>query len=477
MRRYSIGLIGLFGLAGGAFAQQIPIPMPMPTPAISALAYQAPNAAAPGASPSTAQPPATPTTPATPAPAGQGKKDDKKPADPAQPTPPPPLTFPTTNATALSAAGVAAAGTTAALSNQPNVYGDMGLGSIYTPYLVATLPNGQQVTILPGQTVRLPQGTTFNQNVPTQLVTTNSVVLDSGAPGNGIHQVVKVTQVQVTGTDLRAHSGGLPIDVVRGAFKIGENESPRPVDRIYATYNFFSDVNPSLNVPGMPTTNVHRETFGLEKTFLDGNASIGIRMPLLQIGGPSNIERQGVGDITAILKYALINDLHQRQDGSVIAGNCLSFGLAVTAPTGNAVSYSAFDPVIHSTILQPFVGAVLARDYWYLQGFSSIAVPTDRRDTTYFLNSLQLGYRLYEAPNPTNWVQAITPIAELHVNTPLNNHGIYNLPIGAYDIVSVTAGSTFQLGRMAYLNIGVNTPLTGPKPYVVEALAQLNVRY
>ena len=453
MRRYTIGLIGLFGLTAGSFAQQAPAPLP----AFSDTFIQVP--------------------------AAQDKKDDKKKDDKKddakQPEPPvpPPVTFPATNRAALPASAVAAAGTSISRSSQPNVYGNNLTGSRFSPILIATLPTGQRVGIQPGQTALLPVGTTFDRPVATELVTSSVVVLDPRAPTNGLHQVVRVTQVRVTGPDAIAHAGGLPINVVRGTFKIAENESPRPTDRIYATYNFFSDVNPTLSAPGLPITNVHRETFGLEKTFLDGNASVGIRLPLLQIGGPSNIERQSVGDITTIFKYAITNETIERGDGSTLAGNCLSVGLAVTVPTGDAASYSTPFPKIHPTVLQPFVGMFYVQDLWHLQGFSSVAVPLDRRDTTYLFNSLQVGYRLFESPQEDRWIRSVTPIVECHVNTPLNNRGIYRLPIGAFDEVSITTGATFGLGRAAYLNLGANVPLTGPKPYAIEALAQLNMRY
>src|SRR5262249_28822403 len=57
-----------------------------------------------------------------------------------------------------------------------------------------------------------------------------------------------------------------------GAFKIADNESPRPVDRLFATYNYYNNVNTF----GGRDFDVHREVFGFEKTFLDGNASFGM---------------------------------------------------------------------------------------------------------------------------------------------------------------------------------------------------------
>src|SRR5438132_1330921 len=56
----------------------------------------------------------------------------------------------------------------------------------------------------------------------------------------------------------------------RGAFKITENESPKPADRVYLNYNFYEDVRRDIGIGG---ENNHRYTLGLEKVL--GNGSIG----------------------------------------------------------------------------------------------------------------------------------------------------------------------------------------------------------
>jgi hypothetical protein len=276
------------------------------------------------------------------------------------------------------------------------------------------------------------------------------------------------------------NSGRLPVPVIRGAYKISENEGPRPVDRAYLTYNFFYDVNPTQRqqIAGLPITNVHRETFGIEKAFLDGDASIGLRLPLLQLTGPTALDRATVGDLSVILKYALINEpFEPTADGTLQGGRVLSAGLVVTAPTGGAAAFTVQDPVIHPTLLQPFVGGIATYRRGYAQFISSIAVPTDDRDTTYMFNSLQVGYRLLVDASESRFVRSVTPIAELHVNTPFNNRDPAKLPIGASDIVSFTLGTSYGLGARSSLNLGVNVPVTGPRVYALETLVQLNVRY
>src|SRR5262249_39741014 len=153
-----------------------------------------------------------------------------------------------------------------------------------------------------------------------------------------------------------------------GNAKIAANGNPRPLDRVFVTYNYYHSAFESLNPPDFPRMNLHREVIGFEKTFLGGDASIGVRLPFVQLTGGSDVEDSRIEDVSAILKYAWIND---RSTGDVFAT-----GLVVTAPTGKDV-ISIFGTPIHSTLIQPWAGYIvnINRD-WYLHGFLALIVPT-----------------------------------------------------------------------------------------------------
>jgi hypothetical protein len=279
-----------------------------------------------------------------------------------------------------------------------------------------------------------------------------------------------------------------------GAFKVAENASPVPVDRVFFTYNFYGDIrgpnngstgpltinqtstmpvpggasitNSTVTFPGAPYINLHREVIGFEKTFLDGYASIEMRLPILQT--PSSLvgfQADGIGDLTIIGKYAFYLD---RTTGDVISG-----GLAVTAPTGQGIPTA--DGTIRDTVLQPWGGYVWNRGNSYLLGFHSIAVPTDDRDVTLLFNDVGVGYWLYRG-DPAGTLNFIVPNAEVHVTTPLN-HRTNQGPIYAPDMVVLTGGAHIGLFRNAVLSIGAATPITGPRVYAVEAFAQFNWRF
>ncbi len=254
----------------------------------------------------------------------------------------------------------------------------------------------------------------------------------------------------------------------RSMFNIAENESPRPTDRVFVDYDYFANVDRLLE--GIPGTNanLHRETIGFEKTFLDGNASFGMRLPILELVGGNQVEESQVDDLTMVFKYALINN---RETGNVLSG-----GLVLTVPTGPGLEIEG-QSVIHSTVFQPFVGYIyhVNRDLFF-QGFSSIAAPTDSRDVTIWFNSLGAGYQLYRAEETDAGLRGIVPVVEMHVNTPLNHRGLDSGAINFSDSVDFTAGAYFQF-RRATLGLAVGAPVTGPKPYDVEATASLNIHF
>lgn len=255
--------------------------------------------------------------------------------------------------------------------------------------------------------------------------------------------------------------------IAGGPFKIAENESPRPDDRVFLTYNYFNDVWGSLNRgSGVGTLDLHREVFGFEKTLLGTDASIGMRLPVLQLAGDGSFNQDDFGDITIIMKYALIND---RQTGNVLSG-----GLAVTAPTGP--DFVASDgETIHSVLLQPWAGYILNVGDLYLHGFWSLVIPTDSHDATIMFNDIGLGYWLYRT-NANATLGGIVPTIEAHVTTPFDNcsrHDVIYVP----EIVVLTGGVHFVFLGTSTFTLGAAAPITGPKEFDIEAYAQLNIRF
>src|SRR5262249_11714654 len=114
---------------------------------------------------------------------------------------------------------------------------------------------------------------------------------------------------------------------------------------------------------------------------------------------------------------------------------------------------------------------------FYAQGFSSIVVPTDSRDVTLLLNDVGLGYFLYRSNDRDRLLTLIAPTLEAHLTTPLNHRGSQATPIGLPDILDLTLATTFGIRSRSTLGVGVVTPVTGPRPFDVEAQVQFNYRF
>jgi hypothetical protein len=291
----------------------------------------------------------------------------------------------------------------------------------------------------------------------------------------------------VTGTrKIRVPIGGC------GGFKIGENESILPGDRAFFTYNYFNDVQGPTqgnNKPEVqqgtidgfpfpvtvlaagvatPRADIHRETIGFEKSFCDDRFSIGLRVPFFQENGIAAVEAAGLstrdlGDLTMIFKYAPWRD--------PATGYGTAIGVAVTLPTGPDVPTPIGN--IHPAIVQPFVGYQLGMESFLVYGFASVAVPTNDHDVTLLFNDIGLGYRLWEGDG---FIRSVVPVVEGHLTTPLDHRHASDV-IQGIDLFAVTGGVHVGLGERSLLTLGVATPVTGPRPYNIEAIVQLNVRF
>ncbi len=326
--------------------------------------------------------------------------------------------------------------------------------------------------------------------------TTNVFV---GGPNGTPKSLVRSTTTTTTQPVTQTQTITVPYASSAAAFKIAENESPRPTDRVFFVWNYFGALrgpdngpatqsvsNVQTTIPGprglqttvatavitdfpappRATANLHREIFGFEKTFLNGFASIELRVPFVQMtGNIEGIGAQNIGDMTIIGKYAFLLDN--------TTGNVISGGLAITAPTGPGIQ--TIDGNLHSTLLQPWFGYIFNADTFFLHAFHSIVVPTDVRDVTLFFNDVGINYWLYRAA-PDRALNYIVPMIEAHLTTPLNHRnqeGVIFVP----DALVMTAGVHLGILRNGNVSIGVATPVTGPRVFNIETFVQLNWRY
>jgi hypothetical protein len=290
--------------------------------------------------------------------------------------------------------------------------------------------------------------------------------------------------VPVRGAGVPAAAGGAApgsVLVVPGTrdFKVADNGSPRPQDRVYFGFQYFNDCFGATNrAIGAAVSNVvlYREYIGMEKSFLDGNASFELRMPMNTLGVDGTPTLDGrytaLGDLSMVLRYALLRDRE--------LDNWFTAGLAVTTPTGPGTLGGIGVPnPSHSTVLQPFVAYLYNRGDLYLQGFSAFDIPTDVRDTTLWYNDVGIGYFIYRTPDYSRFLTAVAPAFEVHIATPLNNRGgpVAGNLLSAVDEVNLSMVANLQFASRTRLSVGVVTPVTGPQPFTIEGVVQLRFRF
>lgn len=265
-------------------------------------------------------------------------------------------------------------------------------------------------------------------------------------------------------------------------FKIAENQSPTPQDRVYFSFSFYDDVNKRLNtvfdVP-LKGVQIYRYTWGMEKTFNNGLGSVGLQLPLNNVYAQSrepNIPTGGnstaLGNLTVFMKHILAID--------PASGSLASAGLAISPRTGSrAFGGAPFLLASGTTTIQPFLGYFVRFNKLFFHGFEALDVPYDAAQATMIYNDLGVGYYLYEREEAAGMVRAIVPTFEVHANIPLNHRGAYDRldKYGTPDVVNLTSGINVRLYEASILTLGIVAPVTGPRPFDFETSLLLNVYY
>jgi hypothetical protein len=231
---------------------------------------------------------------------------------------------------------------------------------------------------------------------------------------------------------------------------------------------------------------VNRYAPGFEKTFLDQNASIEVRLPFASTLN-SDVVADGVtGMRTQLgnLNLALKLLLHGSQTWN------LATGLSVALPTGNDSRIRLADGTDlvrirnDAVILTPFLAVLvtptdcLFAQTWLEFGFdpngNAVAVNSDFNglqgvgrihDQVLAQLDVQVGYWLYRAEDNCRRLRGLAPFAEVHYNQTLGSADV--IRTGVFQIgtpshineLNVSLGLIAQIGDNINLSIGAVLPL------------------
>jgi hypothetical protein len=305
-------------------------------------------------------------------------------------------------------------------------------------------------------------------------------------------------------------AGSMPVSGADRRFKLTEQTSPIPMNRLFFNYNHFA--NPIRDING-EERDLDRYTLGLEKLVLGGMGSLEVRVPIVagldatQTSGAQSLGGTSLGNITLTPKVLLT----QRGYHS------LSAGVGINLPTGDdAVLFApgANTPTLtienESVHLLPFLGWQFKPNTrsWFtfytqadfdpsgntVRSVDPFTLIPNRVDTYNDQNLLfldaSLGRWFYQTNNRQNILRGIAVITELHYSTTLNNTDFalagsdsngdsLTNPFNRQDILNATGGLRFAFGGATTLTTAVVTPLRtdSDKQFDSEIVVQLNRRF
>ena len=120
-------------------------------------------------------------------------------------------------------------------------------------------------------------------------------------------------------------------------FKVSENQSPRPQDRVFFDFNFYSNVNSTVNTADrspINQMNAYIYMWGFEKTFDQGNGSIGMRLPLNSLTATSNTPGISAPTSTALGNLDIFAKYILKQN--VKTGSLITAGFQITPSTATS---------------------------------------------------------------------------------------------------------------------------------------------
>jgi hypothetical protein len=250
-------------------------------------------------------------------------------------------------------------------------------------------------------------------------------------------------------------------------FRVADNETPRPLDRVFFAVSSLREVDRHVRPPGAPELRVTRQMFGLEKTFLGGDASLELRVPFFQLHDAPRDSLSDFGNLTLLGKYWLID--HKA------SGLQTSVGLALTFATGP----DQVDPVtgisLRTNVWQPFAATLWQHGDFYVQSFLSLAVPGDDRISTAVFCDFGVGY--YFIRNLPG-IRSAAAVLEAHKTKAFLDHGAAADPLIAIpSMTTANFGLHLEFRMPLLLSFGVGCPVSGFDAFDTHWMIQCNYRF
>jgi hypothetical protein len=409
----------------------------------------------------------------------------------------------------VSVASDSAPGTATAASSDPNAEGVAQQVAFlrwgercrrgYTPCPQIcpeqTTPAQQGGTVTPGETPTPP--TAPESPVESAMPPSNALASNYGSTSGPLSSAPSMIGDFFGGAGVAISSDGvflgttpLPGNQV-SRFKMAENTSPLPQDRIYFDFSSFTNV-PLLSNP----SSVNSYVPGFEKTFFDGIMSFELRAPMATtvsndvfFNSPTSTATGEFGNLGVAFKTLLL-----RREKFIMSG-----GLAMTLPTAqnNYVFASQFGSTTtpsllisnQSVHLMPFFGGMWTpNDRWFGIGYIQVDVdangdavsgfdpfssfPTEEgigryRESTFMYADLGIGYWAKRSNDPHKMLTGLAYVLEFHLNQSLEGQQVLNstnfqigTPAQNVSFTDMTVGAHLEMYKLTTITAAFCTPLT-----------------
>jgi hypothetical protein len=364
-----------------------------------------------------------------------------------------------------------------------------------------TYPAPQGETVTPGETLTPPTGPEAPSETPVEsaIPPSNALASNYGSTSGPLSSAPNMIGDFFGGAGVTYYSDGVNIGSAPlpgnsvSRFKMAENTSPLPQDRIYFDFSSFTNV-PLLNAP----SSVNSYAFGFEKTFFDGIASVELRAPMATTVSNDIYFNNPTATSTATGEFGnmalAFKTLLLRREKFLLSG-----GLALTLPTAqnsyifaNQFGVTQTPSLLienQSVHLMPFFGGIWTpNDRWfgigYLQvdvdgngnaisGFDPfVSVPTEEAigryyDTTFLYADLGVGYWAKRSNDHHKMFTGLAYVLEFHFNQSLQGQQVLNSPnfqIGTpaenVSFTDMTVGAHLELYKLTTITASIITPLT-----------------
>lgn len=292
-------------------------------------------------------------------------------------------------------------------------------------------------------------------------------------------------------------AGGIRTISIAGGdrrFKIAENVSPIPRDRVFFNFNHFEN---ALTDYRGDAVSLDRYAAGIEKTFLQQQASIEFRLPFAsgldstQTFGSSDPRGTELSNLSLAIKTFVWSGSH----GAITGGSTLTLPIAddyIEAPLG-IESRRIENEAVH---LAPFIGWVAFNNNGcFAQGFVQTDFDLNGNDVISTTNGLlgtiqdqnllfvdvSAGKWLYQSSSRQQRLSGIAAITELHYTSTLNDtdsvDAIQNY-FGHMDVLNMTIAMHADIA-LSSVRIGAAAPLRDDEEslYDAEVIVQLTRRF